>query len=425
MAGEVKSMRIIVAVLCGSIFVAACGSPIGGRGQAAGDYKLYEAGATASSQFVSIVDSHSHSTERRLPLGTPSGDWRHLYSIRGLELVDTDPTTGATLRTIPLPGDYMLPPANLIGMPGGLSQNGRFLVLESWEGGGASPPAATHLLVVDTTLFGSAPVRVDLNGWYQFDAVSNDGDRVYLIEYVSGTDYRVRIYQVAAQQLDPTVVVDKFDPKESMTGTRLGGVASPDGAWLYSVYVRQTSNPFVHALTLSGAPIAFCIDLPGSGYSTNPSEMHWSLVLSADESRLFAVNAALGLASEIDATRQSVTRTVHFAASSTNASRSLIPAVEAKELGGSGAVLSPDGKVLVAAGTTGIVWIDTSSLNVNRRGLNDWHVQSLGLSPDGKTLYALKDSGMVAEISMASGSVDSTFDPADGYPIAFMRVAAA
>jgi hypothetical protein len=65
-----------------------------------------------------------------------------------------------------------------------------------------------------------------------------------------------------------------------MAGSRLSGIASRDGQWLYSVYVRPDKSAFVHALSLED-PFALCIDLPGSGYSSNPDEFHWSLAVNA------------------------------------------------------------------------------------------------------------------------------------------------
>jgi hypothetical protein len=47
------------------------------------------------------------------------------------------------------------------------------------------------------------------------------------------------------------------------------------------------------------------------------------------------------------------------------------------------------------------------------------------LSPGGRVLYAVSDTGGIAEISMASGTVSNRFDPAQGQPMALMHVAAA
>jgi hypothetical protein len=38
-------------------------------------------------------------------------------------------------------------------------------------------------------------------------------------------------------------------------------------------------------------------------------------------------------------------------------------------------------------------------------------------------IYAVGDNGHIAEVAMASGGVVHTFDPAEGQPMALMRVA--
>ena len=281
MEGEVKSMRALVLAIGALVVVAGCGR-VPGVQVTAGDYKLYEAASTSTSNNLSVIDSRSHSVELNMPLGTPSPDWTHLYTVQGTVVVDLDPRTGAVLHKLQLPGSYQLPSATSSGVPGGLSPNGHWLVLESFDQTPTSLPGASHLLVLDTT-YATKPKRIDLNGYFTFDAVNNGGDRVYLIEYLSNTGYQVRFYNLGASSgyLDPTVVFDKSDGSSAMAGIRLSGVPSHDQHWLYSVYVRPDRSAFIHALNLEG-PIAFCIDLPGSGYATNPDEFHWSLAMSAD-----------------------------------------------------------------------------------------------------------------------------------------------
>ncbi|MGH7763237.1 MAG: hypothetical protein ACREOM_02330 [Candidatus Dormibacteraceae bacterium] len=404
------------------ILLAGCGQLVGGPPVGAGgDLKLYEASSTPGSPTLSVVDSHSHAIERRLPLGTASSDWTHLYSVNGSALVDSDPRTGTALHTLPLTGAYQLPPATMSGLPGGLSQNGRWLVLKA-QLDSSQPPTLTRLLVVNTS-FASVPLRVDLHGWFEFDAISNDGQRLYLIEYLSGSDYRVRLYQVATRQLDPNVVFDKSDPKESMTGTRLMGVPSSDGQWLYSVYARQNAGAFIHVLNLSGS-FAYCIDLPGSGYSSDPAALDWSLALSPTGSILYAANAAMGTVSQVHTSNPFDATTARISLSSTSAS-SITKNVQAKELGANAAVVSPNGNTLVAAGSSGLVWVDIATMKELRHNLDTWSISSLALSPDGSALYALSEEGMIAEISMVSGEVKSAFESGAGYPLAIMRVAAA
>ena len=412
MGSEVKSMRTAGALVCLGILIAACGTLHGGP-QLTSGYKLYEAVSSHNSQLLSVIDSRSHAAERRLPLGVASRDWKHLYSIVGSSLVDTDPQTGTTLNTILLPGRYQLPPATISGVPGGTSTDGHWLVVESFDLASANSIAtATHMLLIDTTA-SKVVHRVNLTGYFQFDAVSNDGQRLYLIEYLNGKEYYVRLYNVSAGSLDANIVVDKADGNQAMAGIRLSGVASPDGHWLFSMYVRENESPFVHALSLDG-PYAFCLDLPGPGYAQGEASMHWSLAMSRDGWRLYAANGATGVLAEINTATNgpAVIRTAR------------IGAEKSAKAGSNGAVISPDGRTLVIAGGTGIEWVDTSSLTAQMQALNDWHIWSLGLSPDGNTLYAISESGRIAEVSMASGDVAHTFDPAEGQPMALMRVAA-
>lgn len=423
MGAEVKDMRRVVVAMCVLLTAAACGSPLGFKG-ATGDHKLYEAATSQSSGSIAVIDSRSHAQERSLPLGVISADASHLYSISTATatsmLVDTDPATRVTLRTLPLARKFQLPPATVSGVPGGLSKNGRWLVLQALDQNGTVPDA-THLLVVDTS-FSTTAMSIDLTGDFQFDAVTNDGTKVYLIEYVSGSEYRVRDFDVRALRLDPNVVVDKSDSSEPMQGIRLSGVASPDGQWLYSVYAREKTGAFIHALNLDNA-IAFCIDLPGSGYAANYSDLQWSLGLSADGKQLYAANGMLGIVAQVDTgAYPTLIRTAHVPTSGT-ASSFFAQDVMAKELGPDGAVLSPDGRTLVMAGSTGLVWVDTSSLRVRTRALADGNpVLSVAASSDGTSVYALISSGMIAELRMSDGRLSASFGGSGGQPLALIRV---
>lgn len=406
-----KSIRTLVALMSLGILTTGCAATHGGLPVGAGD-KLYEAVSTHSSQLVSVIDSRSHATERRLPLGVPSSDWTHLYSILGGSLVDIDPQTGTTLSSMTLPGHYQLPPATNSGMPGGISPDGRWLVLEAFDQTPGGVPSGTHMLLIDTNT-SQVMHHVNLAGYFRFDAISNDGDRLYLIQYLNGKEYYVRLYDVTIASLTDNIVVDKSDGNQAMTGVRLSGIASPDGHWLYSMYVRENAGPFIHALSLDG-PFAFCLDLPGNGFAKSEAEMRWSLAMSRDGSRLYAVNGSTGVLAELDISSPyspQVTRTAHIATGGSARAAS------------SGALISPDGKTLVTAGGSGTVWVDTAGLTTRMIALNDWHVSSLGLSPDGRTLYAVRDSGVIAEVAMTSGDILATFDPANGQPMALMRVA--
>jgi hypothetical protein len=425
MGGVVKNLRALLVAVGAVVLAAGCGrTPIG---PPTADYKLYEAAFTQNSDGVSVIDSRSHSIERSLPLGTTSPDWLHLYTLRSNTLLDVDPRTGATLHTMQLPGHFQLPALTKSGLPGGLSQNGRWLVLEALDGSASGPPTALHMLIVDTT-YVTKPVAIDLAGWFEFDAINNDGQRVYVIEYTNAQDqtYRVRVYEVTAGQLGPYTVVDKGGSPEPMTGVRLSGVPAPDGQWLYSVYAQRDGGAFVHALNLT-QPYAFCLDLPNSGSSSVAEAFQWSLALSQDGRHLYATNGAMGVVTQIDnldGYNPTVVRTVHVGATGSSASL-FAQDVGANGLGPNGAVLSHDGSTLVMVGSSGVAWVDTSSLKVLTRQLTGWTVWSISASPDGKVVYAVNDASQIAELWMTDRRVAATFGGASGQPLALIRVESA
>jgi DNA-binding beta-propeller fold protein YncE len=419
MEGEVKIMKRLLMAACGLILVASCGR-VPAQPLAAGDFRLYEAASTSGSQLVAVINSRSQTAESRLPLGTLSPDGAHLYAVTSTTLQDIDPHTGAVQRTLRLPGSFTLPPATLGGIPGGMSQNGKWFVLQT-----SGAQATSHLLLIDTAQL-KVTNRIDLEGTFEFDAIDNTGTRLYLIEYTNITQgyYRVRVYEVGAG-LGSYTVIDKGGNgiPEPMSGVRLSGLFSPDGKWLYSVYARQGGGAFVHALNLT-MPFAFCLDLPDSGSPTD--SFHWSLALTADGKHLYAANGAMGSVTQIDnldGYNPSIVRTKQIGAPGATAG-ALVQNVDAKELGANGAVLSPDGATLVTTGSTGLVWIDTTTLHLRSRQLNTWTVWSLVGSPDGTRVYALRDDGAIAELAMSDGQIGANFNPAVGSPIGLLRAEA-
>ena len=401
-----EAMRALVTVLVALVVVTACGraSNLGPPSS----YRLYEAVTTQGGPVVDILDSRTHATLAVLPLGTASTDWKHYYGVRSGVLEDIDPRSGEILHELTLSGSYDIPRVAMNGLTGGLSQNGQWLVLEAPASAGQS-----HLLVVDTS-FAQRPAQVDLQGTFEFDGISNDGARLFLLEYLSVNDYRVRFYNVPGGFLDPTVVVDKFDPSEPMTGRRLATVSSVDGQWQFTVYARAKKGAFIHALMMGGS-ISLCLDLPGAGWSSDTSVFEWSLALSPDGTILYAANPALGQVVEVAAAGDNAPAILgaHSIAKE--------PPGSAASLGSGDVVVSPDGKALAIGGAGGLQWIDTATMGTTSRALPSWAVASLGLSPDGRSLYAVRVSGEVAELS-PNGSVVSTFDPQLGRPMALMRV---
>jgi hypothetical protein len=234
-----------------------------------------------------------------------------------------------------------------------------------------------------------------------------------LLQYLQGSDYKVRLYHVTHRYLDTLVVVDKNDPSESMTGRRLDTAQSRDGAWQFTVYAREKKGAFIHALSLDG-PYSLCINLPGGGWAGDPSALRWALALSPDGQTLYAVNGVLGVVVQLNAGGESspqIQRTHAIAK----------PAAPAPPGQTGGVAVSPDGKWLAMAGATGIDWVDATTLQPAGHFLAGSTVSSLAMTADGRTLYAVRDSGDIVSLSATGGPLGS-FDPQAGQPIALMRV---
>jgi hypothetical protein len=185
-----------------------------------------------------------------------------------------------------LPDQYSIPAAAYDDPAGGLSRDGRTLVLSRFSS--TFPPRPTELAILDTRLHLRHPnnardrrpqhaiTRVSLPGSFSFDAISPDGSAIYLIEHLSpvwGGAYRVRALDTSSGELRPGAIVDPDKPWERMSGVPVSRVTNADGRWAYTLYAGYGGgrrdgqgapgirDPFIHALdTVAGR--AICIDLP-------------------------------------------------------------------------------------------------------------------------------------------------------------------
>ena len=158
-----------------------------------------------------------------------------------------------------LAGRFTVPAVAYDGSAGGLSADGRVLVLI--EPRASFPRRETTLAVLATRGFALRRL-VRLRGDFSFDAVSPNGGRLYLIQYLSPKDptlYAVRAYDVRTGRLLPAPIVDPRD-REQMHGQPLSRTTSPDGRWAYTLYDGNGKTPFLHALNTARGT-ARCIDL--------------------------------------------------------------------------------------------------------------------------------------------------------------------
>jgi hypothetical protein len=165
---------------------------------------------------------------------------------------------GTVTRYGSIRGSYGIPGVTLRGDVGGLSSDGRMLVVAEAPNGGSILRSVSRLAVVDARTLRTG-ARIALPGDFSFDALSPDGRTLYLIQHTSVKDlqrYRVRAYNLVQKQLLPDAIVDRTEP--NMRGYPLARTSSRGGAWVYTLY--QGDEPFVHALdTVHGR--AVCLDL--------------------------------------------------------------------------------------------------------------------------------------------------------------------
>ncbi len=166
---------------------------------------------------------------------------------------------GRIVGTRLLAGRFTVPAVAYDGTAGGLSADGRVLVLI--EPRVSFPRRETSLAVLGTRGFVLRRL-VQLRGDFSFDAVSPKGNRLYLIQYLSPRDptrYAVRAYDVRADRLIREPIVDPRD-REQMHGQPISRATSPDGRWAYTLYDGAGKTPFLHALDTARGT-ARCIDL--------------------------------------------------------------------------------------------------------------------------------------------------------------------
>jgi hypothetical protein len=268
-----------------------------------------------------------------------------------------------------------------------LSFDGRWLALRE-----ADPTVSvTRLIVVDT-----AAMRVvadhTLAGSFGLDAVTSDGNLLYLIQAlpsVGFSAYQVRAFEVRANQLDPHPVVAPGEKPGSMSGEAWTRVWSPDGSWLYTLYVQDSGHVFVHALHLAARQTR-CIDFPDqadlpSQASSVPGLLdaigRYTLTVSPDGRSLYAVNPLLGRMAVVRELPNGAARIVRLAQHAGSPQRPQ-----------DAAAIAADGSRIFVATNHGVWAIDARALVVHAAYLPGMSIGSVALSRDGRHLYALATS---------------------------------
>ncbi len=378
----------------------------------------------ADNERVAIVDGASGERRREVPMAVFAADGSVAYAAtRSWNKQAGDMTNvsalagpdGRVLREMTVGGLYDLP--RIGPLPAGLSPNDRWLVLRALPGTRTTNPQ-TGFVVLDEAF--ERPIRrVDLDGVFEFDALDSAGRSLYLIEYgddwSAADTYRVRRYDLETGALDPAVVADKRNGETEMAGQRQAAVVSPDGQWLYSLYLHRPSElAFIHALNLDQG-YAVCIDLPVEAVGDALDLGRWGLVRSPDGGTLYAANGGLGVVVEVNAVDLVVRRTAKLdmpeaarGSPFSHLARWLAPSAQAKIWVIHPAALSPGGQTLYLLAQEGVLAVDTVTLAVRNHYLAGRMLSSLALSPDGERLYALEPvPNQVLRLDQETGQVQA------------------
>jgi WD40 repeat protein len=399
-------MRTGIRLAALALLLASCAAQVSGPPpSAAGDQLVLR-----TSSALQVWDAKGDLV-RSLGRAVASPDGSVYYTLDGspTTLRWVDAKTGHTITQLRLDGSYSFANERELG-PSGLSPNGRWLVLVG------ESAASSRFAVIDTALLKLAAIA-EVPGAFGYDAISDDGTSLYLIERIAldtanqlgvnaAYSYRVRVYDVPSGKLSETLVVD-VKLAGQLTGdnnaeTRVDGimrgiyqssVPSADGRWNFSFYYNPGRGPFIHVLHLDFRS-AFCIlDLPvvPGGYE---KRLGWSLALTPSGQTLYAVNGALGLVSSIDATTLKVMSTTTIAG---------LPSASATATYSSSARVAQDARKLWFAAARGVALVDTRDFALRGLFLSDRVITSISLSPDGRRLYALSDEGSVWMIDATTG----------------------
>ncbi|MEA2546902.1 MAG: hypothetical protein QOI09_2175 [Chloroflexota bacterium] len=313
-----------------------------------------------------------------------------------------DSSAGAVLD---VKGRWRLPTIGVDRVPAGVSADGSTFALVSADEPAGSARSSRFAIVqhvegLRPTRTRTAPLRltrvIELQGSFEFDALSPDGAILYVVEHLDGQAgaYQVRAVDVATGELRDGVIVDKRNIGEAMAGWPIGQLRRADGVVL-TLY-RGAAHPFIHALNTIDA-WAVCIDLPSSGATDAGAAADWGIVADPGGRSVYAVNATLGLAAEVNATDLVVKRTSSLGTASIDspgAPRIVLAKFGHDEVGVAGrVVISPGGETIWASGANGVVAIATRDLSVSRRMLAGTALDGIAVTRDGSVLYALTRKG--------------------------------
>jgi hypothetical protein len=309
---------------------------------------------------VSVIDLRTGSIKWSLPTGVLTGTTlvhQDNYSLTWYDALTGEQTAAATVVADHIP--------SLVGT----SQDGKRAVLVV-----RVKQRSTFLIVSPT---GQRAIDLPKTAW-DFDALADSN--LYLLRYLR-KGYQVRRYDLETNRL---IAQPLKDPHESalIWGTPWSRVASPNGRYLFTLYVGPNGGTMVHELDLRSRA-ARCIDLPGTGDFNAATS--YAMELSHDGRTLWAASPGYGRVAAIDVRKAKVKLAFRFHHG--NYTEAPTASVSA---------LSPDGSRLAVAVGSKLWFVSTTHRTVVK--VQHHGALALGFSLDGSKVWAVLNGDLVVAL---------------------------
>ncbi len=380
--------RLLGAVAVTAVALAACAGPAAAPGP---EDVLFLRAAGGITLVRDLPQGEAASLRRAVP----STDWTAVVqaSRNGsrTRVVAVDSPTGAQLWSREVPGRLEVKVA---------SQHGRLVALGSPRDGSIGYPvgrSTTTLVLVGPDM--PEPRTIILDGNFQPEAFSTDGQSLFVVEYLPAENprrYQVRRLDIPTEQVVGVYSVDAH-LQQAMQGTARIQASSRDGRRLYTLYtldVGGSQHAFIHVLSLDEL-WAHCIDLPPEFGMARERDI--ALSVAPDGHRLYVADAATGMVADVDTQGLTVARTTQA------------------ELGSDGgtthAATGPDGTVYLSKGAR-FVSLDGATLAPTGSWDMGQRISGLQTAHDGGRVYVgLQDEVVIVDTQ--TGDTVGSIDPED------------
>jgi DNA-binding beta-propeller fold protein YncE len=360
-----------------------------------------EARRDANPRYIARIDASTGAVLGALADGVVSADRTTLFRAESMDagthtrVHEVDLLSGAERRIFTVGGNFAVSTIN------DRSPSGRWLLL-SGAASRIGDEVRTEFAVLnaDSGVIIGGPAFVNsAAAWYFVEAIAPDGSSLLVRQTESG-GARLRLWDLASAAFLGDGAFGGWDGRYRGNATPF--LASPDGVRLYWLDAAGGDDPRVRVLDFTSHRVTE-LQLPSAQRSAVVQENWlWSLALSSNGTRLYAINRGIAFVNEIDAPTMTLRHARQIALNRTSDETRL-----------AGALLSPDGETLYAAGTAGVAVIDAETLALKKVWASGLALHSFTLTADGARLYAINErTGEIVAFRTRDGLELPAFRPA-------------